>query len=169
MNFKNRGGNIMRYFLNVFIYTIIIIALSCTTVKSQVLEYKLSNPDSPQLFSISIVSYNKINNEEEKSELNIELRLRLNEPATISKKIKTIKFKANAYKLMLSTVLYDSNQIELKDVPIKFKISDFPTDVTFSRKKKKNIEITYPITLIIPKAVDFKYVKWFDFPILELK
>ena len=159
----------MRYFLNVFVYTIIIIALSCTIVKSQVLEYNLSNPDIPQLFTISIASYNKINNAEEKSELNIKLRLRLNDLASIKSKVKTFKFKANAYKLLASTVLYDSNQIELKDVPISFKISGFPTDVTLSRKKKKNIKITYPIILIIPKTVDFKYVKWFDFPILELK
>ncbi|MCK4678396.1 MAG: hypothetical protein KAT48_09710 [Bacteroidales bacterium] len=155
--------------MNVFVYTIIIIALSCITVKSQVLEFNLSNPDIPQLFTISIVSYNKINNAEGKSELNIELRLRLNEPASIKSKVKTFKFKANAYELLLSTVLYDSNQIEIKDVPINFKIEDFPTIVTLSRKRKKNIEVTYPVILIIPKTVDFKYIKWFDFPVLELK
>ena len=136
---------------------LLIIISSCSTVKP--IELYLSDTTIPQMFTISLVSYSKIDNAEGKSELNIEFKLRLNRPASIN-------LKAAVYDLLKSTVLYDEEQIEIKDVPIGTKIKDFPTMVTLGSKR---LEITYPVVLIIPKNLGVKYVKWFDFQILELK
>ena len=147
----------MRKILKAVAVLLLIIISSCSTVKP--IELYLSDTTIPQMFTISLVSYSKIDNAEGKSELNIEFRLRLNRPASIN-------LKAAVYDLLKSTVLYDEEQIEIKDVPIGTKIKDFPTMVTLGSKR---LEITYPVVLIIPKNLGVKYVKWFDFPILELK